>query len=145
MLAVVIAAAMVAGNSTNAPTAEANGACGSRIEASIPSILSDKIARACYDESGGKNQGVQLFLTNWGAFLAALPWGEWQNTFAAFVVYNSNWEGNRPLDSVGREIKWHARSGMWYPIHIEYRCEDLKTRKNYPDDPTKWYEDLWSC
>lgn len=76
---------------------------------------------ACYDRSGGKNQGVQLFLTGWGAFLVGLPWGEWQNTFAAFVVYNSNWKGNRPLDSVGREIKWHARSGMWYPIHIEYR------------------------
>ena len=138
VLGIVMVAALltvfITVNLSSPTEALASGACGSRAEASVPSVLRPYIEKACYDTGVWNGAGVQLYITREGYYAAAMVWGEWHNTFASFLVHDRNWKGDRSMDSVAREIKWHARSNKTAPFHIEYRCQDLG-----------WYEWIWRC
>jgi hypothetical protein len=103
----------------------ADGACGSRIQAAVPGPYQPYISKACYDPGVWSGSGVQLTLTTSGTWACRLYY-DWCRAFGSWVVTNVNWRGNRPSWSVSREIYYHSLWFMTNPIHIEYRCGDLK-------------------
>jgi hypothetical protein len=121
-------------------TLRVNESCSEgRLEQPIFPHLTDYIKSMCYDNGNWKGAGMQLTLTPEGR-RACFSVSEWCKTFASFVINSMLWKGDRPLESVTQEIRWHSvlqvketfLNPTPIPIHIQYMCRDISEEERIP-------------